>query len=145
MWKRRRDISHWVTLILVQTCFFQIPIHSCCGVMKKGSYFERTRSGMTSSPIFSFSLCFFFLFLFALTVESSPFSFPSSTPLSVSLWAGGSKIKKGKNTVNTKVVSSLFHWNKEEFSFLLFVDYGESDTASTYSSLFHLLPFPHPH
>lgn len=65
---------------------------------------------MTSSPIFSFSLCFFFLFLFALTVESSLFSFPSSTPLSVSLLAGGSK--KGTNTVNT-TTNLRFHCCKE--------------------------------
>lgn len=64
-------------------------------MMKEGSYFERTRRGMTSSPIFSFSLCFFFLFLFAFTVESSLFSFPSSTPLPGS--------KKGNNN------NSWFH------------------------------------
>lgn len=76
---------------------FLLLIPNSCSKKKKsdlGSYFDRTRSGMTSSPIFSFSLCFFFLFLFALIVESSLFSFPSSTPPCVSLLVG--RAKRGK-------------------------------------------------
>lgn len=73
-----------------------------CKRMKKGcrAYFDRTRNGMTSSPIFSFSLCFFFLFLFAFTVMSSLFSFPFSVFPSVSLLLGRSEM--GNNTINSQ-------------------------------------------
>lgn len=50
---------------------------------RRRRYLERTRSGTTSSPTFSFSLCFFFRFLLARRAESSPFSLPS---FSASLW-----------------------------------------------------------
>lgn len=98
-------------------------LNHCWCMMRQGSYFERTRRGMTPSPIFSFSLCFFFLFLFAFTVESSLFSFPSSMPLSVSLWVSGSK--KGNNWVNRTTrgfiavktphhAACIFRWGKNK-------------------------------
>lgn len=104
-------------------------------------YFDRTRSGMTSSPIFSFSLCFFFLFLFALTIESSPFSFPSSTPPCVSLLAG--KAKRGKTELTQHLVTlDVFldcwtqkQWDREGWKQKTW------GLQITYQPLLHLSPF----